>query len=284
MSFYAIYNGQYKGIETRMSQLQKACAQREIPFIALDGQQANHTQLPQPGSGDMLYNVTRGNEALESLLLYDAVTTFYLQQPAYIADQTNTIKYAFAHQKAGLSQPLTIFSVSSDRKLLKAYVDYLGGFPVVIKVMGGTLGIGTMQVDSMAGLVSVVEYLLSANVQFVLRQFIKAKRGSRLYVLGDEVILAGDFSIQPDDFRNASTVKDLVYTITDYPDTMKQLAVDGTRLANVAFAGVDILEDQNGRFFLLEVNFPAGFALAEYVGFDLGGSMVDFLVNKLNGR
>jgi len=263
-----------------MTQLEEGCHRLGITCTPLDGQTIDHTQLPVPGRGDLLYNVSRGNEALESLLLTEDVTSFYLRQPAFVTHNSNTVKYATAHRKAGLSQPRTIFEPAADRELLRKYVDLLGGFPIVLKVMGGTLGIGTMQVDSMAGLVSVVEYLLSTGTRFVMRQFIKAKRGSRLYVLGDKVILAGDFTIPADDFRNPSALQDLEYTVTDYPDDMQQLAIDATRLANVEFAGVDILEDEAGHFYLLEVNFPAGFALAQYLDFDLGGKLVTYLYHK----
>lgn len=62
---------------------------------------------------------------------------------------------------------------------------------------------------------------------------------------------------------------------------MQDVAVRATRALNLEFAGVDILEQADGRIFLLEANFPCYFFHAqEFGGIDVAGMMLDYLAAK----
>lgn len=284
MKFYCLYQDLYEGVQTRLDQLREASEKEGIEFIALQSTMTNATRLPILTKRDGLYNVARGSEWLETLLLNREVATFYRTNPDFIAINPDTIKYSIIHEKAGLVGPKTVYLPTSDRKLLGEYVDHIGGFPIVIKVGESTRGIGTIKVDSWHALVSTVDYLCSNGTPFILREFITAITGCRMIVLGNEVIAAADFLMNDGDFRNAVDLKQVKYVKREYSEALKQAAVQATHLCNVEFGGVDFLEDKNGRYYLLEMNSPTGFSgLIDVCGVDIPLKMVQYLKAKTQG-
>lgn len=281
MRFYFLHEGFYEGVELRLEQLKTACEQLKTEFIALNSVTCDYTNLPKLTAADLLYNGARGSELLETLLLNKDVTSFYINAPDFVVSNPDTTKYSVIHEKANLPAPKTVFQMTDDRMLLKKYVEYLGGFPIVIKSAGSTRGIGTMKIESWQNLISTADYLQTTGDKFILREFIKAKSGCRLMVLGNEVIASAEFAMHTDDFRNAVDLSQTKYTNRRYPKHIEEIAVKAAHLANVEFAGVDFLEDEAGNFYLLEINFPSGFSgLIDVCGVDIPRKMMEFLIDK----
>ena len=102
-----------------------------------------------------------------------------------------------------------------------------------------------------------------------------------MIVLGNKVVAGADFLMNENDFRNAADPSQVKYSARDYPEQAYQLAINATHLANVEMAGVDLLEDSNGIFYLLEVNFPTGFSgLINVCGVNIPRLMVMYLLDK----
>lgn len=280
MKLYCLHENLYEGVQLRLNQLETACKKLDIAFVALDSATIDYTHLPKLGKNDLLYNCARGSQTLETILLNNEVTTFYLKNPELNQTFTTT-DWSILHDKAQLPAPKTIYHFTNDRALLKKYVEYLGGFPLVLKATGSTRGIGTIKIETWQNLISTADYLITTGDKFILRQFIKAKSGCRIMVLGNDVIAGADFAMNKDDFRNAAILSETEYFQREYPEALKQLAVKATHIANTELAGVDFLEDENGSYHLLEVNLPTGFSsLIEVCGVDIPYKMVEHLKNK----
>jgi glutathione synthase/RimK-type ligase-like ATP-grasp enzyme len=281
MKFYCLHEGYYEGVQLRLEQLEAACQKLGVEFVAMNSLIVDYSNLPTLTATHLLYNATRGSETLETLLLNDEVTTFYINTPNFIVTNPDTTKYTILHDKANMLAPKTIFSITTDRDLLKKYVDHLGGFPIVIKATGSTRGIGTIKIETWQNLISTIDYLVTTGDRFIMREFIKAKSGCRMIVLGNEVIAAADFAMNKGDFRNAVLSNEVDYFKRDYPERVKEVAVKATRIANLEFSGVDFLEDEQGNFYLLEINFPTGFSgLIPVCDVDIPLKMIQFLMNK----
>ena len=285
MKFYCLHEGFYPGVQLRLDQLKTACDQLNIEFMPLNSLTIDYSNLPKLTKTDLLYNATRGSETLETLLLNEEVTTYYINTPDFVVTNPDTTKYSILHDKANLQGPKTIYNITADRQLLKKYIDYLGGFPIVIKATGSTLGIGTIKIETWQNLISTVDYLMNTGDKFIMRQFIKAKCGCRMIVLGNEVIAAADFVMNEGDFRNAAILAEAKYYNREYPEALKQIAVKATHIANTEFSGVDFLEDEKGNYYLLEINFPTGFSsLINLCGVDIPKRMVSYLIQKANDK
>ena len=275
---YIITTGFSANTQERAALLEAACRQRSISCTALESTTTNRLELPSLQAGDALYNATIGGVRLEESLWRPGVATFYegAVSPHSIQDTTRWLP---GHTRASLSQPRTVIHATADRNHLSRYVDYLGGFPIVIKAAGGTLGTGVMRVDSWPALYSLVDYLTSISTDFVLREYIESAGSGRLMVIGDRVVGALEYNNPPGDFRtNAASA--LPPRLTHFAPEVEALAVAATHSAGAEMAGVDVLFDSQGRAFLLEINIPCGFATFPKLGIDVPGMMVDYLAAK----
>lgn len=284
MRFFALHEGYYEGVQVRIDQLRAACHELDVEFIQVDSLKLNYGALPLTGQGDMLYNLSRGSSYAEFLLINDQVTTFYIKNPITASDNSDTVKYSMIHDKAGIPGPKTVFHITPDRTLLKQYVDYLGGFPIVIKCAGTSRGIGTFKIESWQSLISTVDYLASTKDMFIMREFIHASGVGRCRVLGNEVIQMYEFPLIDGDFRTSSLPFDALKPITPklYATDVQQICIKATHLANIEFAAVDLMIDEKRRPYILEVNFPAGLPLNwRENGNMVALKMVEYLTNKM---
>lgn len=283
MKFYCLHEGFYEGVQGRLDQLRAACEKLSVEFIQLNSLFIDYSTLPILGRSDLLYNATRGNEQLESLLLNKDVTTFYINNPDFVVRNSDTVKYSIIHEKAKLSVPKTIYKLTNDKHLLAKYVEFLNGFPIVIKASGSTRGIGTIKIESWAGLYSTIDFLLTTGENFIMREFINATGVGRCRVLGNKVIQSYEFPFIENDFRTSSIPFDQLKPVKfkDYPSEIKHSCIDATRLSNLENAAVDFMIDKEGRHYILEINFPAGLPLNwESNDNTIALQMIDFLKTK----
>lgn len=280
MKFYCIHEGFYEGVEGRIDLLKKVCLSKGLEFICIDSLEFDYTALPKLTKQDLLYNISSGSQTLVSLLLNNEVTTFYIKNPD-LNLITSTTEWSIIHDKIGLASPKTIFQLTSNRDLLKIYVDHLGGFPLIIKTSGGSRGVGTIKVESWQNLISLVDYLVTTSNKFIMREFIHADYGARVMVLGNEVILSSKFFFQENDFRNAPILSATRYEPIIIDKQAADLCINAVKMANLQMAGVDLLFDKHGKAYLLEINFPTGFQSFKDNPEPVLSKMLDFLIHKV---
>lgn len=281
MKFYCLHEGFYESVRARLSLLEAACRVEKVEFCPLDSKAVDYSNLPRLHPGDLLYNCARGSETLESLLLSDVAVSFYISRPAVIATPVDPVDSTIVHCKAGLPGPKTIFDMTGHRDRLSEYVQFLGGFPLILKARAGTRGVGTIRVDSWPNLLSTVDFVLSSSARFIMRQYIPNNGTARLVVLGDRVIASEFRDNLANDFRVSATNGEINYYPREFDPKCDDLAIAATRLANVESAGVDIVLDEAGTPFLLEINAPHNFVAPQQVtGVDIARLMVKWLRDK----
>ena len=284
MKFYAIHEGFYEGVQARIDLLKSASERLRLDFMCIDSKTFDYSVIPILKKNDLLYNFARGSRTLISLLLNKDVTTFYIENPD-LDLLTSSTQWGILHDKLKLRSPRTIYHLTTDRKLLKKYVAHLGGFPVVFKVVGGTRGVGAIKVESWHSLYSTVDYLATTGDDFIIREFIDADYGARIMVLGDEVIACAKFFMQENDFRNAPIIGETSYEVFTPSAEAASICIEAVKVANLEFAGVDILFDKVGKPYLLEINFPTGFsALIDICNVDIPYLMVEYLIKKADKK
>ena len=258
MRFYAVHEGFYEGVQTRLDLLRQACMNHGFEYVVINSAACDYSDLPTLSKKDVLFQVSSGSQTLLSLLLNPHVTTPYIVNPD-LNFITSTVQWSILHDKAGLEAPRTIYSLSNDRSLLKRYVDYLGGFPLVIKKIGGSRGIGTIKVEGWHGLLSLADYLVTTDDTFIMREFISGDYGVRAITLNGTILKASKFFCQENDFRNAAVLSNCKYESFNLDLRGSELCCRALRVANLEFAGVDLIVDNKGEPHLLEINYPTGF-------------------------
>ena len=281
MRFFCLHQGYYEGVSERLELLKNSCIERLIEFISINSLTYDYSNLPIIRKGDLIYNCARGSEILETIMLKNDATSFYIQKPFFVVNNPDTTKYIPAQENIGIAAPKTIFHITNNRDLLKKYVDYLQGFPIIIKATGGTRGVGTLKLDNWHTLLSVVDYLITTGDKFVMRQFILNSGTARLVVLGDEVIASEFRENLENDFRVSSISGDVNYYKKGFSKSVNDLAVKASQVSNFQTTGVDIIFDKFDQPYVLEVNFPHNFIPPQQItGVNISSLMVDFLINK----
>jgi len=272
MTFFALY---LPGVEEeRVKLLRAACRKLRITFKLLDPLSFDFSKPSPVKKGDIVYRLSRGKllRFFEDFIVRPGCVTFYRDSIFRKPDP-------FLLEKKNVSLPKTFFCVNNDHHQLMNYVKKLGGFPIVLKALGGTRGMGVIKIDSMSALISMADFLLSQGKFFILRQFLPVATSARFIVLGYKVIASIEYIATDHDFRTNSG-KNLKVKPKKYPKSLEDLAVAATNAMGWEFGGVDILIHK-GKPYVSEVNFPCNFARAQnIVKKDLALQMVQYLQSK----
>ena len=198
-----------------------------------------------------------------------------LNTGASMRTASNKIETQIILNNEGIQTPKSALFINEEQ-LDKALESIGGKFPVIVKTIFGTHGVGVMRADSMASLRSICQQLIKSGVEFMLQEYIEHKESARILVLGDSAVAAVLRTIPDGDFRSnahqGAELKKHEPTQEEIDVCVKASKLIGTSLAAVDYITVD---DQ---IFLLEVNGSPGFeAMQEVIEFDIAEKIIDFV-------
>ena len=175
----------------------------------------------------------------------------------------NKLTTALLFEKFAIPTPRTAF-VSNEKNIDDA-VKLIGGkFPVVLKTLTGTQGIGVVKCDSYESLVSTIQSLWKHEAELLIQEFMPVKFDIRTFV-ADNKIFASTKRIQSSfDFRTNTHrgAKAVPYKLND--DEI-EIILKASRASKAYVVGVDhIIVD--GKYYVLEVNGSPGTG-ADYEGY-----------------
>jgi [lysine-biosynthesis-protein LysW]---L-2-aminoadipate ligase len=183
---------------------------------------------------------------------------------------------SLALEGAGLPTPKTYLAFSPAAAL--AAMEELG-YPAVIKPLVGSWGSLCARLPDRETAEAILEHRQAlANPQqhvFYVQQYIDcAGRDIRLVVIGDAVI--GAIQRQGSGWRANTARGAEAIACRPTADAVK-LALAAARATKAVFAGVDLVEDRDGRLYVLEVNHCVEFhGLESAVDVDVAGAMVAY--------
>ena len=83
-------------------------------------------------------------------------------------------------EKNNINTPRTSL-VNNEKSILDAHKRIGGQFPVIIKTLTGTQGIGVSKVDSMESMMSVIQSLWKFNASLIIQEFLKSNLKKNYY-------------------------------------------------------------------------------------------------------
>jgi hypothetical protein len=259
--------------------LHEACERRGVAYLEIDAQSFDFDPARRLEPGDLLYRPAISTAAMrvEQFLYAPGVATFYKHDDSMFFDALSS---PLQFERAGLPIPRTFYCSTGSRTLLRSFVERLGGFPVVVKLLGGQRGVGVMRADSYPSLFSLIDYALWQGKNPLISAYIPDAVHWRVVVVGKRAVAAYKNPTDADDFRTSGGDDPNDVTAEPAP-RLEEIAVRAVDLLDNEFGGVDILEHPSGRCYLLEANFPCYFAHAQEVaGIDVAGAMLDYLIEK----
>lgn len=284
MTFYCI--NRIGTNPTTIKLFKKSAKKRGIKFKEIYSDNYEFIEFPMLKKDDILYNVCVDHKSrtLEKCIINNDVATFCIDNNTGLHSYDNVFDATIIHSKNNLPIVKTVFDITKDRKMLSHYVDYLGGFPIIIKSKDGSHGVGVIKIDSLDSLLSIVDVLLNTNNKFIMREFINYKQHARLIILGNEVVSSIEYKRIKNDFRS-NVGKELKIMAKKFGKGIEDTAIEAVRVLGYKFGGVDILIDNKGKFYIAEVNYPCFFPRAQQVtGIDISGLMIDYLIEKTKNR
>ncbi|MFE5730296.1 MULTISPECIES: lysine biosynthesis protein LysX [unclassified Streptomyces] len=164
-----------------------------------------------------------------------------------------------ALRDAGLPTPRTALALTPE-----AAVDALEaiGYPAVVKPLTGSWGRLVSKLPDAETARTVLEYIAAlpsptAHIVYVQELVRKPDRDIRVIVVGDEVL--GAVYRRSDEWRT-NVARGAETTPCEPTEEMVKLAVGAAQSVHADIAGVDLVEDAEGRLLVLEVNHGVEFS------------------------
>ncbi len=165
----------------------------------------------------------------------------------------------FAHQllaRSGIGMPDTGFARSP--KATAELIKFVGGAPLVIKLLEGTQGRGVVLAETRKAAESVIGAFQGLKANILVQNFVKEADGAdiRCFVVGNRVVASMKRQAEAGDFRSNLHRGGKAKRIRITKDE-RTTAIKAARVMGLALAGVDLLRSSEGPK-VLEVNSSPG--------------------------
>lgn len=158
--------------------------------------------------------------------------------------------------RRGIGLPVTGFANSPDDT--EDLLQFVGGAPVVIKLLEGTQGVGVVLAETKKAAESVIEAFSGLKANFMVQEFIKEAGGAdiRCFVVGDKVVASMKRQGKEGEFRSNLHRGGSAKLIKITPEE-RSTAVRSAKVMGLNVAGVDLLRSNHGPV-VMEVNSSPG--------------------------
>jgi ribosomal protein S6--L-glutamate ligase len=176
--------------------------------------------------------------------------------------------------------PPTVYTRQAEH--LPDCIEQVEGFPVVVKLLQGTQGVGVVLAESQAAAASVIEAFHGLEQEILIQKFIREANGAdiRAFVVGNRVIGAMRRQATAGEFRS-NLHRGGTATMITLPRAYRWTAVAAARILGLGVAGVDLLESNDGPM-VMEVNSSPGLeGIEKATGEDVGGAVIEHIERAL---
>jgi len=178
--------------------------------------------------------------------------------------------------RKGIGLPVTGFANSPDDT--EDLLEFVGGAPVVIKLLEGTQGVGVVLAETKQAAESVIEAFSGLKANFMVQEFIKEAKGAdlRCFVIGDKVVASMKRQGKEGEFRSNLHRGGSAKLIKITPEE-RSTAVRSAKVMGLNVAGVDLLRSNHGPV-VMEVNSSPGLeGIETATDKDVAGMIIQFI-------
>jgi ribosomal protein S6--L-glutamate ligase len=159
-------------------------------------------------------------------------------------------------------------SIPNEESIEDAHQRVGGKFPVIIKTLKGTQGVGVMKIDSMSSLTGVCQSLWKYDADLLIQEFFEMNSDIRTLVIGGKILASAE-RIQPTDNKDFRNNVHQGATTEPYDLSKKEIDVikAAARASGAMYCGVDHFVDKKGNPYIIEVNGSPGIR-SHFEGYD----------------
>jgi ribosomal protein S6--L-glutamate ligase len=184
----------------------------------------------------------------------------------------------------GFSTPLTVMAGGKTQEA-GAFAEMVGGFPLVVKPLEGTHGVGVMLVASYEKLVSTLDMFERFGQPVLIQEFIREAEGAdiRAIVIDGEIAATMQRRAKPGEFRSNLHRGGIAETIElSWED--RQFIREVAKAMELDVAGIDLLPSKRG-LLVMEVNTSPGLeGIEQITGADVASKFYELIERKINDK
>ncbi len=231
---------------------------RQSPLLFRNSKPIKDVNVVVPRMGASITNY-----ALAVLSQFEMMNVPILNRPSNILRTRNKLRCLQMLSRHDIDIPRTIVArYPSD---LESSVEMVGGFPVVLKLLSGSQGVGVMIAENMQSIQSTVDTLWSLGQDILIQECVQESVGRdvRVIVVGGKVVAAMRRQARIGEFRS-NVHRGGVATAIEPTDDQVRIAKQATQIVGLDVAGVDLLESHEGAK-VIELNSSPGLEAIEKV-------------------
>ena len=302
--------------EITVSFIQRSCKKRKIPCFIINTKHSIITDKDEEKNSLTIYNydgedgehtfigkntvvITRAgaieDEAGLSLIsAFQNSGSFMLNTRSSMLTCDNKLTSALLFEKFNIPTPKTAF-ISNEKNIDTALKIIGGKFPVVVKTLTGTQGIGVVKVDSYDSLISVVQALFKHDAELLIQEYMPTDFDIRTFVVDNKIFACTKRVKAKGEFRS-NVHRGAIAEPYKLSDEEIEIVLRTARASKAYIVGVDhiIFKD---KICVLEVNGSPGTG-ADYEGYHYedyadtpnttgpikGKQLVDNIIDYINNR
>ena len=158
----------------------------------------------------------------------------------------------------GLTTPKTAL-IQNEDTIPKALEVVGEKYPLILKTLRGSKGVGVLFIESRRSLDSTCQLLWKINpdTELLLQSYIKANFDVRVHVLGDTILATMRRDVAEGDFRSNYSRGGKVkpYKLSEEE---KIICLKAAKSVGGTWTGVDFIKDKKDKVYILEINSSAG--------------------------
>ncbi len=225
--------------------------------------------IPRIGSTATIY----GAAVIRQFESQGVFTTLHAEPLLKARDKLSCLQILGSH---GIGVPKTIYC--SSPYTIPYLLEEMEPYPIIIKLVTGTQGMGVILAENKANAESILEAFHTTKEKVIMQKFIKEAKGAdiRAFVVNGEIVGAMKRQARPGDFRSnlhrGGTAESIKLSSEEEEIALRSVDVLGLKVA-----GVDMLKTVNGPL-VLEVNASPGLEGIEgTTGADIAGKIIKFI-------
>lgn len=184
----------------------------------------------------------------------------------------------------GFPTPLTVMA-GGKTKEAGAFAEMVGGFPLVVKPLEGTHGVGVMLVGSHEKLVSTLDMFERFGQPVLIQEFIREAEGAdiRAIVIDGEIAATMQRRAKPGEFRSnlhRGGTAEMIELSWEDRHFIREVA----KAMELDVAGIDLLPSKHG-LLVMEVNTSPGLeGIEQITGVDVASKFYELIERKINDK
>lgn len=178
--------------------------------------------------------------------------------------------------RASIGLPKTVFTNYSSN--VEEIFSEIGSFPVIIKLLEGTQGLGVVLAENKNAASSVIEAFHGLKARIIVQEFIKEAKGAdiRAFVVDGKVVGAMKRQAKEGEFRS-NLHRGGKAEIIKLSREEKEIAIASAKALGLGVAGVDMLQSKRGPL-VMEVNSSPGLeGIEKATGINIAGKIIEYL-------